>query len=182
MNISDICRRGIVCVDRHASPREAAMAMRKHHVGTVVVTDAVAGAPHAVGILTDRDLTLDVLGGDDNIARGPVDRIASAQLVAVAGSAGIDEAVCEMQRHGVRRLLVTGAEREVIGIVSADDLLEAVALQLAGLSAALREGITREASEPPVDATAKARPVFLPYGTPGLQRPAWSAAEPRPRT
>lgn len=171
MNISDICRHGIVSVDSRASPRMAAEAMRSHHVGTVVVTVADGDVGRAAGLLTDRDLAVEVLarGLDaDNITVGV---IASTELVSVPGSLGIAEAVAAMRRQGVRRLLVTGLQGEIIGIVSADDLLEAMTTQLAGLSAALREGMAREAERRPAVPAVAAHPVFLPYGTPGLQKP-----------
>jgi hypothetical protein len=58
-----------------------------------------------------------------------------------------------MQRAGVRRLLVMGKDKEVMGLVSIDDLLDAVAGELDALAGTLRTGIVREASR----ARARAR-------------------------
>ena len=66
----------------------------------------------------------------------------------------------------MRRLLVIDDEGRVIGFLSSDDLLDAVATELSGLASALRSGIARESAErgplPPSDA------VFLPLGMPGM--------------
>jgi predicted transcriptional regulator len=40
MNVSSLCHRQIVSIGANASVREAAEAMRQHHVGALVVTDA----------------------------------------------------------------------------------------------------------------------------------------------
>ncbi|HEY9024387.1 MAG TPA: CBS domain-containing protein [Burkholderiaceae bacterium] len=171
MNVSSIAHQRLVCVDLNATPHEAALAMRTHHVGTVVVVTTEAGVRHACGILTDRDLAVEVLARDTDASQSHVGEYASTQLVCVRGSADLGEAVAAMHQHGVRRLLVTGTRGDVVGILSSDDLLETMAMQLVGLAAALREGVSREATERPPAGEAQAGPLFLPLGTPGLQMP-----------
>lgn len=171
MNLSAICRHSPISIDLQASPREAALAMRTHHIGTVLVVTTQAGVRHAVGVVTDRDLAVEVLARDADASRLTVGEVASTQLVAVRGGADVGEAIAAMRKHGVRRLLVTGSQGDVVGILSADDLLEIMATQLSGLSAALREGIFRESAERPSVGEPPAGPVFLPLGTPGLQPP-----------
>ena len=80
----------------------------------------------------------------------------------------MQEAVDAMKRHGVRRLLVTDDGHGVIGFVSADDLVNAIAGELSGLAAALRSGIAREKVERAANETSEPRPVFLPQGMPGM--------------
>lgn len=171
MNLSAICRHSPICIDLQASPREAAQAMRAHHIGTVLVVTTQAGVRHAAGVLTDRDLAVDVLARDVEASRLTVGELASKQLVAVRGSADVSEAVAAMRDHGVRRLLVTGSQGDVVGILSADDLLRVMATQLSGLSAALDEGIARESAERPSVGQPPAGPVFLPLGASGLPPP-----------
>ena len=52
MDISNLCRREIISVSADASVREAALAMRTHHVGSLVVTDPEDGG-RAMGVITD---------------------------------------------------------------------------------------------------------------------------------
>lgn len=170
MNISDICRHEIVSVDCNASLREAAKQMLAHHVGALVVTVNEAEGERAVGVLTDRDLTVETLARDLDAAGVTVGQLASRDLVAVPGDGGLEDAVAAMEKAGVRRLLVTGQHGELTGILSSDDLLEVMAVQLAGLSSALRNGLSREAARRRPGPAARPRPVFLAYGTPGTQR------------
>ena len=73
-----------------------------------------------------------------------------------------------MAEAGVRRLLVTDADGRLAGFVSADDILGALAHEMAGLATAMREGIARETESRQPIAAPHPRPVFLPYGTPGM--------------
>jgi predicted transcriptional regulator len=169
MTIAAICRKQIITVDEQASLRQAATLMREYHVGALVVTSSAGGAPSAVGIITDRDLAIEVLARDLTTSDVKAGELASRRLAAVAVNAGIGEAVAAMQRAGVRRLLVTEDSGEVAGIVSSDDLLEAIAGELGTLAGALRVGIARESTERPTLPSATPRPVFLQRGTPGWQ-------------
>ena len=162
MNIASICQRPVITIESDASVREAASSMRDNHVGALVVIDAVEPS-RVTGVVTDRDLALEVLAGDvaaDGISIG---QLVNGTLVSVPGSGSLQDAVIAMEEGGVRRLLVTDGGGRVIGVLSSDDVLDAVAAELGGLARALRSGIARENSERPPQ-----HPVFLPYGTPGM--------------
>lgn len=170
MTIAAICRPEVITIDAGASLCDAASLMRAHHIGALVVTVDAAGGEQAVGVITDRDLAIEVLARDLNPTDVKVGQLASRHLASVPGTAGIAEAVAVMQAAGVRRLLVTGYERQLAGFVSADDLLGALAGQLGVLANALRTGVAREDVERPSIPRARPRPVFLPHGTPGMQQ------------
>lgn len=169
MNIAKLCKRPIVSIDASATLRQAATLMREQHVGALVVTADQAERPVAVGIVTDRDLALDVLSRGLVPSEISISALASRTLVSVHGSAGIDEAVAVMSEHGVRRLLVTDDEGRLTGFVSMDDILASMASDLDGLARALRSGIARESVERPPVAPPHPRRVFLPHGTPGMR-------------
>ena len=171
MSIAAICQPEVITVDAGASLRDAASLMREHHVGALVVTVDAAGQERAVGVITDRDLAIEILARDLNPTDVKIGQLASRHLASVPGTAGIAEAVAVMQEAGVRRLLVTSNEGQLVGFVSADDLLEALAEQLGVLANALRTGIAREGVERASIPPPRPRPVFLPHGTPGMQQP-----------
>jgi CBS domain-containing protein len=171
MSIAQICRREIVTIDAGASLREAATLMRSRHVGALVVTVVNGEHEQAVGVVTDRDLAIEILARDLNPGEVKVGQLASRRLASVPGSAGIAEAVAVMQKASVRRLLVTEQQGQLSGFVSADDLLDALAGELSGLAQALHIGIAREGAERVSIAPPRPRPVFLPHGTPGMQQP-----------
>jgi len=61
MPISEICNREVVIVQRHNTILEAAQLMRQHHVGDVVVVEERGGVRVPVGIVTDRDLVVEIM-------------------------------------------------------------------------------------------------------------------------
>jgi CBS domain-containing protein len=143
MDISSLCQREIVSVPANASIRQAAEAMRHHHVGALVVTDAEEPG-RAIGLVTDRDLVVDVLAPGRPVDGQAIGTLCNTNLVGIPATATVQEAVQAMQRAGVRRLLVVQPGGTLMGLVSADDLFEAIAGELETLAGALRSGISRE--------------------------------------
>jgi CBS domain-containing protein len=143
MNVSDLCERDVVSAPANASVHEAAAIMRDQHVGALAVTDPYAPG-RVIGILTDRDLVLQVLAAARPVEGQAIGGLCRTELAGVAATASIDEAVQAMHRSGVRRLLVMDGDDAVVGLVSMDDLVDAVARQLDALAGTLRNGITME--------------------------------------
>lgn len=143
MNVSDLCERDIVTVPASASVRNAAMAMREHHVGALAVTDPYEPG-RVIGVVTDRDLVVDLLAMGQPAEGQAIGAFCRTELAGVPGTASIGDAVRAMQRSGVRRLLVTGPDNAVTGLVSVDDLLDAIAGEIDALAGALRVGAGRE--------------------------------------
>lgn len=162
MDIKSLCRREVVGISANAGLREAAALMCEQHVGSlVVVTNDTP--PKVVGIVTDRDLALDGLGHDQPQPDQPVGELVRGRPLAVPSSAGLREAAEAMESAGVRRLLVVDDDGGVVGIVSADDLLEAMVEDLAKLAQALRRNISRETSERGVFTGASRPRVTYPF-------------------
>ncbi|MBL0944688.1 MAG: CBS domain-containing protein [Hydrogenophaga sp.] len=166
MNIAHLCRRAAVTVDANTPLEEAALLMFDEHVGALVVVTADE-PPKVVGVVTDRDIVVDA------VARGPalgdgllIGHLAKSPPIAVQGTADVHEAAAAMEQAGVRRLLVVDDDGGVIGVVSADDLLVAVADDLRLLAAALRKGLAHEHQDRSVPPPPKAqRPVYPYFGT-----------------
>ena len=134
MPIAEICSRGVVIANPDDSLRTVAALMRVHHVGSVVVTRDDAGLCRPLGIITDRDIVLALVAKDvspDAVSAGDV---MSEPLETLNETDEVWTALERMRSRGVRRLPVLGAQGELVGIVSADDLLELVAEELSGLA------------------------------------------------
>ena len=138
MDISSLCRHEIISVSANASVREAALAMRTHHVGSLIVTDPQEKG-RAVGVITDRDLVINLLAPGS-----PVGTLCSTELIGIVATATVGDAVQAMRNAGVRRLLVVRPDGGLVGLVSSDDLFEAIAGEFGALAGALRSGLARE--------------------------------------
>jgi CBS domain-containing protein len=134
MPIAEICSRGVVIANPDDSLRTVAALMRVQHAGSVVVTRDDAGLCRPLGIITDRDIVLALVAKDvspDAVSAGDV---MSEPLETIRETDEVWTALERMRSRGVRRLPVLGAQGELVGIVSADDLLELVAEELSGLA------------------------------------------------
>lgn len=160
MKIINFCQREFVTIHAHQLLGQAAVLMREQHVGALVVIDS-SDPPQVQGVVTDRDLAIEVLARKLNVATTRIGEIASDSLVPIAAAASVHEAVGAMEASGVRRLLVIEEDGSVIGFVSADDLMGAIATELGSLASALRNVIDRESAERAALSTPPTRPVFL---------------------
>ena len=147
MNIGSICSTDVITIDHQASVQDAARRMREQHVGALVVTARTSQGTSVVGVVTDRDLAVEVLARGHDSQELTVDEVASTRTVAVPATASVADAVALMRTEGVRRLLVTNADRDLAGIVSLDDLVATMADTMADLAHAMQSGIERETLE-----------------------------------
>jgi CBS domain-containing protein len=148
MPLGSICTRELVTLDRNASLQEAARLMRDHHVGTVIVTQHLDAVLHVAGIVTDRDLAIEILArGVDGASVAVGALLRAGPMHSVPEDAELGDAIAMMEKGGVRRLLVHDADGHVAGIVSFDDVLQACAAQLAGLAGVLRRGVEQEVAQ-----------------------------------
>ena len=146
MKVERICTRQVVAIARTGTALEAAQAMRRFHVGALLVTEKTATKPEAVGIVTDRDLVLQILAEGLDGRRVAVEKVMTPVLASVAENADALEALGRMRAAGVRRLLVTTEQGEPSGLLSLDDLVDGLAAELASAAALMKEEFRREQS------------------------------------
>jgi CBS domain-containing protein len=162
MKVAAICTRELVMADHDASLQQAATLMREHHVGALLVVANGAEGMQAAGVVTDRDVVIEAVARGLDMAQTPVGRLAEGKLAVIRGESTLDEAIEAMKARGVRRLLVAGEGGAVQGIVTLDDLLDAVAHEVSGLARVARAGIEREAAERAPLPAQPPRPIRVP--------------------
>ena len=135
MKVGEACNRDVVVADRAESVGEAIRLMREHHVGDVVVVQRQVSGPVPVGMLTDRDIVVELLAPDVDLDRVTVGDVMSMDPEICAENEEIDVAIKRMRARGVRRMPVTGAGGGLVGILAVDDLIELLAEQLGDLAA-----------------------------------------------
>ena len=144
MPVGEICNREVVVAERTTTIVEAARIMRRYHVGDLVVVDEVQDRRVPVGMVTDRDLVVDVIAREQPFASCTVSAVMSATVVCVPETAGVIEAIQLMRSHGVRRVPVVDAGGALVGILAADDLLDLLAEELSALARIAPRGQERE--------------------------------------
>jgi len=128
MTVGLICQRAVDTADALERVQSAAQRMGSRNVGTLIVLDATR---RPIGILTDRDIAVRVVGrGRDPFATAVRD-VMTGELETVLESSSVEEALKCMRVRGVRRLPVTRASGEIMGVVSLDDILAHLAQEFA---------------------------------------------------
>jgi CBS domain-containing protein len=123
MKLKDLCVLDVACCTPDTTVTAAARLMRERHTGDLVVIDDADEEREPVGILTDRDIVLEVLGQGRDPGQTTVGQIMSKQLVIASESEDVSQALERMAAHGVRRIPVVDDEQYVLGIVTLDDML-----------------------------------------------------------
>ncbi|MFC7227692.1 CBS domain-containing protein [Salinirubellus salinus] len=120
MRVADLLTADLVTVGVGASLADAAQAMLRAGVGSVVVTDD--GTP--VGIVTTTDTVRAALEAGAPLERVPVRAAMSSPVEPVGPDTSVERLAEAFRRHGVKRLLVRDG-LAVHGIVSVSDLAAA---------------------------------------------------------
>ena len=144
MSIGRICNRETVIARAEDTIVEVSKLMRLHHVGDVVVIEPDEGANVPIGILTDRDLVMEILAQDLSPDTVTVGDIMSEEIVTAREEDGIWDTLQRMRIKGVRRVPVVDARGGLVGILALDDLLELLAGELADLAKIVRREEGRE--------------------------------------
>ena len=144
MRSADIHTRRVVHISATASVREAAELMRYRHVGALVVIDQPNGERIPIGIVTDRDIVVAVVAPGVNVEVLTVGDVMTKPVITCAESQDVFDAIELMRERGVRRLPVLNAKGGLAGIVAADDIYNAIGVQMSELSLALAREQVRE--------------------------------------
>jgi CBS domain-containing protein len=99
---------------------EAAQVMKSEDVGIV----PIAEGDRLTGVVTDRDITIEVVAERKDPESTTVGAIASSNLVTVDPDQDLDEALRLMAQHQVRRLPVCEEDGRLVGILAQADVAE----------------------------------------------------------
>lgn len=134
MAITEFCIRDVVCCSRDTSIVDAAALMRHRHIGNVIVVDQTGGKRVPVGIVTDRDIVVEVVAAGLDPKLIKLGDLVLTSLTTIEEGAGYAETVRLMSVKGVRRMPVVDAAGCLVGIITLDDMLRQLAGPLAALS------------------------------------------------
>jgi CBS domain-containing protein len=120
MSVRKISTKEVATAIPDETIRQAARRMAARNVGTLVILDS-AGRPS--GLVSDRDLMLQVLVEERNPETTTVFEVMSTPVAAVHERAEIDDALREMAACRVRRMPVVDDAGKLTGILALDDVL-----------------------------------------------------------
>jgi CBS domain-containing protein len=150
LTAGDICSRMVTIAYPSLALDEAARLMRQRHVGCLVVVEELSATESlVVGVLTDRDIAMGVVAADRDPHGMRVGDLMSKDVVTAREQDSLLDVVAAMQRRKVRRIPVTGARDVLVGLVSLDDVLAAMAQQMLAVASAVSAAGKHERTELP---------------------------------
>lgn len=102
MPIEDLARSDVVTAEPETAVADLAATMDAENVGSIVITNDDA----PVGIVTDRDLAVRVLGADADPTEQTAEDVMTSDLCTAERGTGFYEATDMMAEHGIRRFPV----------------------------------------------------------------------------
>lgn len=144
MTVGEFCNREVVIAGRETTIVEAAKLMRKYHVGDLVVVDRREEMNIPVGIITDRDIVVEIIAGEIGLDSACTGDVMSFELATTKEHDGILEALQKMRGLGIRRMPVVNDRGGLEGILAVDDILELLAEELSLLASAATHGQAKE--------------------------------------
>jgi CBS domain-containing protein len=123
MNVSDFCEQDIVTIESDGTLVEAAKLMRHFHVGYIVIVEEKKKKLYPLGIVTDRDVVIEVVATELDPETITVGDIMQQNLFVVQEDADITKTLEMMTDKGVRHLPVVSKKGELIGVASLESFL-----------------------------------------------------------
>lgn len=134
MNVGEICSREIYIAGPAEPLTQAARAMCRRNIGTVVVVERQGELVRPIGIVTDRDIVRGLLEREARTDELEIATVMTWSPLALREDSGIEEAIEFLSDSAVRRAPVISDTGDLVGIVSIDDLLPIVSEELGALT------------------------------------------------
>ncbi len=131
-----MARSDVVTVDPETTTRSISNTLEEANIGSVIVTEEQT----PVGIVTDRDLALHVIGEGLDSSEITAEEVMTTDLFTVEPDESLYDVLEGMHDHGVRRVPVV-EDGDLAGIVTMDDFLVLLSSELEILSGVVQSGI-----------------------------------------
>ena len=146
MDIGTVCTRQPVTVPANEPLSQVARLMHERHIGAVIVVKRPLDRIVPAGIITDRDVVRAHVERHADLAMLDAERVMTREPLVLEAHTPLEEGIRRMRARGVRRAPVVDAAGALIGIVSSDDIVAAIAAELAELAQLIAAQPRREAA------------------------------------
>jgi CBS domain-containing protein len=117
-SVRDVMTSNPRTIDANSDVASAAKLLKIEDVGVVPIVEG----NRLVGVLTDRDIAINVVAEGKDPQSTTVREVASTDLVTVDPQQDLDEALRLMAQHQVRRLPVVEEDGKIVGILAQADV------------------------------------------------------------
>ncbi|MEM2320005.1 MAG: CBS domain-containing protein [Candidatus Bathyarchaeia archaeon] len=132
--VRDVMSKNVRVVRPDSSVREVVATMNKFNIGSIVVVQG----ERPVGIITERDILRRALEPGLALDTLTARQVMTSPVITIDENASIDEASRLMVKKGVKKLLVTKNNDELVGILTFTDIVTKVPEMLSILEELVR--------------------------------------------
>jgi len=119
VRVKDLCRGPVITCSPEEDVVSVAGIMRDRRISGLVVCEG----SQPIGVITDRDFRTLVAETGGSVAGHRAAEIMSSPLLTVRGDDYVFEAIYQMARHNIHRLIVVDASGDLAGIVTDTDII-----------------------------------------------------------
>ncbi|WP_116813504.1 CBS domain-containing protein [Steroidobacter cummioxidans] len=138
MKISEVCRRGAISIANSEGIRAAARLMREHHVGFLIVYQLGDDLRRPIGVLTDRDLVVEVMATQVDPESLKVDDVMTRTPVLANENEDLSDLLEAMRLAGVRRVPVVDIRGALTGVIATDDALDIITTFMCDITGSIK--------------------------------------------
>src|SRR5215472_17491855 len=131
--VSDFMTSEVKVVTENETMRQACKLMYQHNIGSIIIIKNNDGKSSdttkkdiPVGILTERDIARMIGFSAKFYPDTPVSEAMNKPLITVSPNTSVKDAVALMEQRDIRRLPVVDDKQQMIGTITAKDILKAV--------------------------------------------------------
>jgi predicted transcriptional regulator len=126
MKVGDICKRAVIAIDNSMDINAAAEVMRQHHIGFLIVYRSGDELRRPIGVLTDRDIVIEVVAKKVDPASVTVNDLMAQQPLVATETEELGDVLQAMRIAGIRRVPVTDMRGALVGVIAIDDVLDLI--------------------------------------------------------
>jgi len=125
MRVGELCVRDVVTAHEDEPVTDAARRMSDLHVGDlIVIADQPQGLPRPIGIVTDRDLVIEVLAHPERVpASTKIADVMRRDLIVATEDDAVEDVIAKMREHSIRRIPIVDSRGGLQGLLSVDDVI-----------------------------------------------------------
>ena len=142
--VKDVAVHNPVTALADESIADCAKRMHAEHVGCLVVVEKTGDAQVPVGMLTDRDIAIEVVAFGLDPGTLTAGDVMAEQPAVVEEDDDLLDALALMRERGVRRLPVTRPDGGLVGVIALDNVLETIEEELDAMVGVMKAQRTRE--------------------------------------
>lgn len=119
MLVKEAMKKDVKTIRPSDTIKDAAVLMNENRIGSLVV---VSGTGTVTGIVTERDILIDVVAAGKNAEDIKVEDIMTKELITISPDKSLEDAADVMTKNKIKKLPVMEGGR-LVGIITATDLI-----------------------------------------------------------